>query len=62
MLLNIPSEIIINHIIPYFSLRCIRSLSIVSKDAYLICNNEVWSEMYIRKKKREFYKKEHLIS
>ena len=62
MLLNIPSEIIINHILPYFSLRCIRSLSIVSKDAYLICNNEVWSEMYIRKKKREFYKKEHLIS
>ena len=45
--------------IPYLDVSDIISLSIASKETYTLCkDNLVWRELYINRKKVEFYKKE----
>ncbi len=58
--LNIPLEIIIGCIIPYLNVPDILTLSVLSKDYYKVFSyNQLWRELYIRKKKKDFYKIEH---
>ena len=48
--------------IPYLDVSDIISLSIASKETYTLCkDNLVWRELYINRKKVEFYKKEKNI-
>ena len=56
---TIPFEVFLNHVFPYLMLMDIQKLAIVSKEMKALCeNNEIWKEIYIRKRKRDFYEKE----
>ena len=56
---TIPFEVFLNHVFPYLMSMDIQKLTIVSKEMKALCeNNEIWKEIYIRKRKREFYQKE----
>ena len=58
---NLPIDVKIN-ILPYLEVPEILSLSCVSKEMKSLTNdNQVWKEMYIRKKKDEFHEKEKSI-
>ena len=58
---NLPVDLFINFL-PYLKLTAILSLSIVSKETKVLgSDNQVWREMYIRKKKEEFYEKENTM-
>ncbi len=56
---TIPFEVFLNYVFPYLMSMDIQKLTIVSKEMKTLCeNNEIWKEIYIRKRKREFYQKE----
>jgi len=56
---NLPIDVFLNFL-PYLKLPDILSLSIVSKETKVLgSDNQVWRELYIRKKKEEFYDKEN---
>ena len=55
---ELPFDIFLDNILPYLKQNHVISLAIVSKDMNELCdNNQVWREIYIRRKKRDFYKK-----
>ena len=60
---ELPFDIFLDNILPYLKQNHVISLAIVSKDMNELCdNNQVWREIYIRRKKRDFYKKENKLA
>jgi len=57
---NIPLEVILCHILPYLHISDILTLCVISRSLNKdFDDNKVWREMYIRKRKEDFYKLEH---
>ena len=57
---SIPLEVILCEILPYLHISDILTLCVISRSLNKDFNdNKIWREMYIRKKKKDFYKLEH---
>ena len=57
---SIPLEVILCYILPYLHISDILTLCVISRSLNKDFNdNKIWREMYIRKKKKDFYKLEH---
>ena len=57
---SIPLEVILCYILPYLHISDILTLCVSSRSLNKDFNdNKIWREMYIRKKKKDFYKLEH---
>ena len=57
---SIPLEVILCYILPYLHISDILTLCVISRSLNKdFDDNKVWREMYIRKRKEDFYKLEH---
>lgn len=56
---DIPFELFLDSIMPHLCLLDIQKLRLISKGIKEFCNhNQIWKELYIRRKVRDFYEKE----